>query len=119
MNQAAQSTTSPTMPGLKMIERLAVPHRGSAWQMHTDIGSIKEQQPVITERVKNLELRRQDGAARRLRQKRAHRPVPITIVNSPPSRARCRASTRLSPEQKSLLRDINQKLSASPGGRAK
>lgn len=41
---------------LKMIERLAVPLIGLiVWQMYTDISTIKAQQPVIIERVKNLE----------------------------------------------------------------
>lgn len=106
---------------LKMIERLAVPLIAAVvWQMYTDIGSIKEQQPVIIERVKNLELRA-DKMEQRADSARTERigQYQAMIVELTALKSQVRNLDEAMAEQKSLLRDINQKLSVSPGGRAK
>lgn len=106
---------------LKMIERLAVPLIAAVvWQMYTDIGSIKEQQPVIIERVKNLELRA-DKMEQRADSARSERigQYQSMIVELTALKSQVQSLDATISEQKSLLRDINQKLSASPGGRAK
>lgn len=106
---------------LKMIERLAVPLIGLiAWQMYTDVGDIKEQQPVIIERVKNLELRA-DKMEQRADSARADRigQYQSMIVELTALKSQVQILDATISEQKSLLRDINQKLSANPGGRAK
>lgn len=50
---------------LKMIERLAVPLIGLlTWQMYTDVGNMKQQFPLMSERIINLEKRMDKMEAR-------------------------------------------------------
>ena len=98
---------------LKMIERLAVPLIAAVvWQMYTDITKIKEQQPVILERVKNLEDRtsKMETRADNARAERINQYQSL-IVEFSAVKTQVQGLEGALAEQKALLRDISQKLS--------
>jgi len=98
---------------LKMIERLAVPLIGLiVWQMYTDVSTIKAQQPVIIERVKNLEERvtKMETRADNARAERINQYQSL-IVEFSAVKTQVQGLEGALAEQKTLLRDINQKLS--------